>query len=439
MSAEVMTAGRERLTPVAASERVELIDVLRGFALLGILVVNFWGVSGDSVRAVDKIVSEGLDILVSDSFYPLFSFLFGLGFAVQLLRGRERGAGVVGVYLRRMLVLFLIGSFHAVIIWRGDILVDYAIAGLLLIPLHRLRDRWLLPIALLPLVLGLYGERVRSFAANIGGGPRAAEIAELRTITRFERKRDHNNVDQRMAAKTGVGRAESFAAAVALRWHAYAAGVRSNLSRNFVLNEIICFFILGLIVGRRRILQEAERHRQALAWTMGVTAAVAIAGGLVAYLVEPEAQPLERLGWYASDYGTTAFYIAAISLAFISLPRAAARLRIFAAPGKIGLTNYLMASVVMTMLFSRYGAGLREPTTTIWVLMNLAFFFGVQVPFSRWWVAHFRFGPAEWLWRSVTYGARQPMRLEASAPAADRAAGGVNPSPSPSTSGSIGR
>ncbi len=391
----------------------ELIDVLRGFALLGILVVNFEGVSGDSVGAVDKVVRKGLDILVSSSFYPLFSLLFGLGFAVQLLRARERGTGVVGVYLRRMLVLFLIGSFHAVIIWRGDILVDYAIVGLLLIPLHRLRDRWLLPIALLPLVLGLYGEHVRSFAANIGGGQRAAEMTELRWVARFERTRAINNVDERMAAKAGVGRAESFTAAVAVRWHTYAAGVRNNLSRNFFLNDIICFFILGLVVGRRRILQEAERHRQLLAWTAGVAAAVAIAGGLVAYLVEPEAQPVRRLSWYASDYGTTAFYITAISLAFISLPRVAARLRIFAAPGKIGLTNYLMASVVMTILFSRYGAGLREPTTTIWVLMNLAFFFGVQVPFSRWWVARFRFGPAEWLWRSLTYGARQPMQLEA--------------------------
>ena len=129
------------LTPVASSERVELIDILRGFALLGILTVNFWGTSGESVRRLDLILSKTLDIVVSASFYPLFSFLFGLGFAVQLQRARARGAGIVLTYLRRMLALFLIGSFHAIVIWDGDILTWYALFGLVLIPLHRLSDR----------------------------------------------------------------------------------------------------------------------------------------------------------------------------------------------------------------------------------------------------------------------------------------------------------
>jgi hypothetical protein len=126
---------------------VELIDILRGFALLGILTVNFWGWSGESARSLDRIVSLVLDIAVSSSFYPLFSFLFGLGFAVQLLRARERGAGISALYLRRMLALFLIGAFHAIVVWQGDILVSYSLIGILLILLHRLSDRWLLTIA----------------------------------------------------------------------------------------------------------------------------------------------------------------------------------------------------------------------------------------------------------------------------------------------------
>lgn len=70
---------------------------------------------------------------------------------------------------------------------------------------------------------------------------------------------------------------------------------------------------------------------------------------------------------------------------------------------------------MMTLVFSRYGLGLQDPPTSVWVLINLMFFMAVQIPFSLWWVARFRFGPAEWVWRSMTYGERQPMRIRESA------------------------
>jgi uncharacterized protein len=76
----------------------------------------------------------------------------------------------------------------------------------------------------------------------------------------------------------------------------------------------------------------------------------------------------------------------------------------------MALTNYLMQSVVMTAMSATYGFGW-EPSTTVWVGINTAFFFAVQVPLSRWWLARFKYGPAEWLWRSLTYGRAQPFRL----------------------------
>lgn len=414
---DAMAVNRERLGPVAANERVALIDILRGFALLGILVVNFWGSSGDAANRLDKVVSDVLDIAVSSSFYPLFSFLFGLGFAMQLLRARERGAGVVDLYLRRMLALFLIGSFHAIVIWNGDILVLYAVLGLLLIPLHRLRDRWLWPIVAIPLVLGLWEPQVRAFTAGLSGAD-AAEVTYLRNMEHGWRPFGLDNITERYEADPTATRVEAFRSAISMRWLQYAGAVRNRFSRNFFLNDVLAFFVMGLIVGRRRILQEASRHKRALAIAAAVGLAACVAGTLVKYVVEPENRVLDRLGSYGNDYGATVFYIAGLALAVTSWSRVAAFLRPLGAVGQIGLTNYLIQSTVMTLVFTRYGMGLREPSTAMWVLINLTFFVAVQIPLSRWWIARFRFGPAEWVWRSMTYGERQPMRIRAPAPVA---------------------
>lgn len=397
------------LSPVASDERVELIDILRGFALLGILVVNFWGSSGQASSSFDRAVSEGLDIAVSSSFYPLFSFLFGLGFAVQLLRARERGAGVLRVYVRRLLALFLIGAFHAIVVWSGDILVNYALLGFLLVPLHRVRDRWLLPLALLPLVLNLWGPRMQALSWRIGGEAAAVQEA-LRAPTENQRNRIIGNISQRYELDSAATRTQAFTSSLEARWRNFAREVRQVMSRRSFFSDILAFFLLGFIVGRRAVLQNASRHRKALTWTAATSLTGVVIANVIIYFVEPKDRFANAVLWSTADYGVTLFYISGIALAVTFGSRIAGALRIFAAPGRAGLTNYLLQSVVMTMLFSRYGAGLDEPATSIWLALNFAFFFAVQVPLSKWWLTRFRYGPAEWVWRSMTYGALQPMR-----------------------------
>ncbi len=423
---DVASGERARLSPVSASDRVELIDILRGFALLGILTVNFWGSSGEGVRRLDRIVSEALDIAVSSSFYPLFSFLFGLGFAVQLVRARERGAGVVTVYVRRMLALFLIGAFHAIVIWNGDILVNYALLGLVLIPLHRLPDRWLLVLAAVPLIAGLWGPVVRGFLGRIGG-ERAAEQTLLSDIAVSERTRAVSLLSNRYELDSTATRVASFNSSITARWRQFQSTVRRLLSRFSLLDDVPAFFLIGFVVGRRRILQEAAQHRKGLRRAAVIGLIAAVAGTLVVYVVEPTSRVVDSLAWSLSDYGATLFYISAISLGVTFVPAIARAFRRFAAAGRIGLTNYLLQSVAMTLLFSHYGASLKQPSTAIWLVINLVFFFAVQIPLSRWWIRRFRFGPAEWVWRSLTYGSPQPMRLAGAA----SAAAGVLSSPAP--------
>ena len=149
------------LQPVARGERLELLDALRGFALLGILMVNFWGPPGTAMPALDAFIGDVLGALVDSSIYPLYSFLFGLGFALQLERAQRRGRPTAHLYLRRMIVLFLIGTVHALFIWEGDILVTYALTGLLLIPLHKLSQRGVLALVFVLALLNLNRDSVR--------------------------------------------------------------------------------------------------------------------------------------------------------------------------------------------------------------------------------------------------------------------------------------
>lgn len=129
--------------PVAPDERIQLIDILRGFALFGILLVNLelfsYPVqqlllgSGELMTPADRLAAWGIQVLAESKFYPIFAFLIGLGFALQVQRSETRGTHFVPLYLRRLLVLFLIGLAHAALIWVGDILVLYAVLGAILL------------------------------------------------------------------------------------------------------------------------------------------------------------------------------------------------------------------------------------------------------------------------------------------------------------------
>jgi len=136
-----------------------------------------------------------------------------------------------------------------------------------------------------------------------------------------------------------------------------------------------------------------------------------VIGAVVVYWVEPESRYVESFAYALSDYGTTVFYVSTIAQGVTFVPAFARAFHRFAPAGRIGLTNYLLQSITMTVLFSHYGLSLKAPSTSIWLAINLAFFFAVQLPVSRWYVQRFRFGPAEWVWRSLTYGRMQPMRL----------------------------
>jgi uncharacterized protein len=399
-----MSAHAMPLQPVREHDRAELIDVLRGFALLGILLVNFWGATGTTFPAVDEAVGKVLEYAVSGSFYPLFSFLFGLGFGIQLLRAQQRGTGAMHLYLRRMLVLFLIGTAHAVVIWSGDILVSYAMIGLLLVPMGRLPMRGLAALILILAAVQLSSDRINTFVNDRTG--HSENQRELLNMARSEAAA----VENQLRRRTDDGET-TLANAVAIRWIGYARNMEGSTRwQRYLYSDILLLFLIGMFVGRKRYLEDARQHRRGLLAAL-VVAAVAVGAGHVYDHFKPGwAEELNMLSWWFMDKGVTLLYVSGIALLFTTAHRATRALRIFAAPGRMALTNYLSQSLVMTLLFVPYGAGLTPLTTTAQLAFSLAFFFLLQVPVSRWWMSRYTYGPVEWLWRSLSYGAAQPMR-----------------------------
>lgn len=425
--ARVAKVATDPLSPVAVAERLDVLDVLRGFALFGVLFANtLWFLSGYGelereaalrlpTAAIDPMVLALETFLVVDKFISIFCFLFGVGFALQMRRASERGADVRRLYVRRMLWLFLFGVAHAVLIFYGDILHLYAVLGLLLIGWVSRRERtivvWglafalLVPVALRTLLWGL--------PFLTAGAIDPAAVFEARWNA---------------AAALHVAFAHGSYADVI---RANVADVWAWLSTDDALMKGVGSFgkiLLGFWAGSTGILARAGsssakagpsdsavtlmRHGFVWGLALGVTCQGVLLADDFLPALEPESW-IAAVGrtalWHAGVLALAASYVCAIVLLF-RRPAWRRALHIFAPVGRMALTNYLGQSVICVLLF--YGVGLGwygrvGPTAALGVSLGV---FVVQTLVSSWWLRLFQFGPAEWAWRSLTYGRSQPFR-----------------------------
>ncbi len=411
-----------QVAPVAASERIQLLDVLRGFALFGVLVANLlWVATNESVSreqmsalstaAIDRVSFYLVHFFIDWKFYTLFSFLFGLGFSVQMSRAAERGGDAKRTYLRRLLVLLAIGLAHAFLLWYGDILSFYALLGFLLFFCRNISTRKLLVLSALLILLPqtlLQTMPLLAGHAEPSAAERAAEEAEEHTL------REH-----RFRVYTYGTYPEVVAEHVAFYFSNWGLTLYFSAS-------IFGKFLLGLLAGRLRLFHDPERHlhvfRRMLTWGL----AVGVVGNSVFVLHEwlerndilPDTSVLVLATSWITDLGfvgLAAFYAAAIAL-LLRKPAWRARLSHLAPVGRMALTNYLTHSLIYAFLFYGYGIGLgllgKVGSTTCLLLGILVY--ALQIIFSRWWLCHWAFGPMEWLWRSLTYGKLQRMKLKSS-------------------------
>jgi uncharacterized protein len=407
--------------PTRAADRIELIDAVRGFALYGVLLANLIWVSQEvalapaqvdamPTAAIDKVVRYGVQFFIDWKFYTLFSFLFGLGFSVQLLRGERRGAAIVPLYMRRLGVLLGIGLVHGYLFWYGDVLHLYALLGFLLILFRGRSDRVLLGAGIgLAVVLPAVVVIAQTLAdpKPPSPGPDAEELKEI--AARFQA---FNSSDYVAILKENAK---------------HAVGLWTSGFAVHFLPSILGKFLLGFYVGRRRLLEEPEAHlplfRRLLVWGL-VFGMVGNAIWVWAYSVTHSGAVSRSSPWilaselpvYFGLVAMAAFYLSALVLLWRN-PSWRRRLSYLAPVGRMALTNYLTHSLVYLVLFYGFGVGLLGRVGATRCLAISLAVFAAQIVFSHWWLRRFRFGPAEWLWRSLTYGARQPMSL-ATAPLA---------------------
>ncbi|WP_245979122.1 DUF418 domain-containing protein [Solilutibacter pythonis] len=388
--------------PTPPQTRVAALDVVRGFALFGIFLMNIEGMADTLARSqggidlsldgIDRQVDALIYVLVQGKFYTLFSFLFGIGFALLA----ERVETVV--YLRRLALLGVIGLLHATLVWPGDVLLSYALVGLLL-PLFREGSaRWLwrfglvfYGVALAMLVWGLW------LLIGPGGAGAGDSLAEIRAAT--------------MAAQASAYGEGSFRVATGQRlWDLLV--VMFGLVQIGPL--LFGMFLLGMAWVKRGAIADIAGHwldyRRMAMFGLGLGLPLMV---LAAWLA-PDIGDIAHwrgiagilLAWVAQLWMCLG-YFAAIVLLFHRHPSALSWL---APAGRMALTIYLLQSLISTWIFYGYGLGWFGQLPRAWQPLYVLAVFAVLVAFSHVWFAHFRHGPLEWLWRWGTYGVRPPMR-----------------------------
>jgi uncharacterized protein len=397
--------------PVAPASRIVEVDMVRGFALFGVLLVNLYGFGADSIAwnsPIDQLAFALTRVFFELKSWTLFSILFGFGFALQLQRADAGGFRILPAYLRRLAVLFALGAAHA-LLYDGDILMLYAELGLGLFVVRRLPTRGLLLVA-----IGLMLAFPLARLASIGGPP--AGMQEIESVAESRARLER-------AQHTHVYATGSLAEVAADNASAIPADPLEDVKSLESGLAVFAMFLLGLSIGRSGVLRNIPAHvapmARVRAWglTFGLAAmaaerVLAATAGYAVYRPQQAGQGVQLAGDLLLAFGSPALalgYAAMLVLAAQTL-RGRAALAPLAGVGRLALTVYLTQTLIFTTLFYGYGFGQVFRLGPVGVTALAVMIFGVQVVACQWWSRRFRFGPVEWLWRSLTYLKWQPLR-----------------------------
>ena len=395
--------------PVTSSERLFELDLVRGVALLGILVMNMPGFaasfySGSSgsdswIHWWDEWTATLRNVLFSGKFNGMFSLLFGIGFTIQLERLLERrGSQGLHIYLKRLAILFLFGAIHMLVFWTGDVLHMYALLGVLLVLMRNRSDATIIAliIALLlfPIANGAFKMIVRDpshldYLGQTFGAWVASNNAAYGRGSFIEAMHEH----MREA------------------WFLYTDSASIDYTLSFYV-QLTTTMLLGFLIGRHRIAQRIPELMPQIVkvhvWSfwLGIGSAVLLGYGESTVRPFPTSPQtiLVSLVYGFCRIALMTFYVTT----FVRLAqdeRWRSRFTPLAAVGRMPLTNYLLQTAIATTIFYGWGLGFwNQGGPLIWFVLALVIFFLVQMPLSVWWLARFQYGPMEYLWRYMTYG-----------------------------------
>ncbi len=451
------SAQRAAAQPVNADERISAIDVLRGVAVLGILLINIedFGLlhSNKSAAGTEWVgvyvpahfshqalaLWVALRALFEGKMRAIFSMLFGAGVVLLTSRLERRGDGTraADIYYRRTLWLLAIGVAHAYLLWEGDILYSYAICGLFLFPFRRLAPRRLILLGTLALAIALpraaalaihRGDlRARAAAASAA---RAADQpltkAQEDALSDWEEITDDYQPDDEDLRKANADYHAGYGH-LFLRRAQLVRYVESSDFYGWAFFDSIGMMLMGMGLLQLGVFSAARSRRfyttmVAVGYGLGLPLAAATAYGFYVNRFDPV-----KVVWLTTAYDPARVAVAFGHIGVVMLvvkSRSLAWLtRSLADVGRMALTSYIGATLICTTLFNGYGFGLFGSLRRHQLYLVVLAIWTAQLAGSRLWLRRFHFGPLEWLWRSLTYWRRQPLARSHGVDAVARGAG----------------
>lgn len=391
------------LAPTGGTARIISLDAMRGIAILGIYLVNMLSFHSPYMfinpleywdHGIDRYFYIFIDIFAQASFYPLFSMLFGYGLMLMKERSEAKGKTFYPFVIRRLFFLLCIGIVHAFLIWPGDILITYATIGFLALFFLRLTGKALLATGLLMYIIPNLFLGLLLTAADFSGMDASSAMFS----------------DDQTKNALQVYSSGTFAEITEMR--AWEWKEANNITTAPILVfSILPLFLIGAGLAKVQWLTKIKMYRKKF---ILFSVAAFIAGLLI--------KLLPYYGWegYSTEFfqdffGGPLLAAAYGSLTALAVHSQAGNTGVFASVGRMAMTNYLLQSLVSTLIFYGYGAGLYGSVSLVTGTGLAVAVYIVQAALSRYWLKKFYFGPVEWLWRSITYMKFQRMRKEATA------------------------
>lgn len=380
--------------------RIISLDMMRGFAILGIFLVNMLSFHSPMLYidpfswwdgAADKAIYMGIDVFVQGSFYPLFSFLFGYGLVLMYESMVSKGLSFYPIVFRRLFMLLAIGIVHALFIWHGDILINYALLGIVFLLFLKFSGRglllsglliWFLPnllLSLLFIVAALFapGDEISVYDPYLA--EQSVEVYQQGSYVEILKQRVED-------------------------WYA----VNNPLNSVFMLFSIFPFFLMGGGFAKLKWLERVRELKRPLLISFILLLIIGLLLKFTPYIIG------DNIAWeYIQDsFGGPLVAIAYVFGMALWAERSPTNkfLMALAPVGKTSMSNYLLQSILLTLIFYSYGLGLYGQISVLTGTIFVILIFGLQIFLSYYWLKNHPYGPIEWLWRSVTYNKKQKWR-----------------------------
>ncbi|MFD1413772.1 DUF418 domain-containing protein [Oceanobacillus jeddahense] len=389
-------------TPASTTKRIGELDLIRGMALLGILIANMQIFSypylytsiidaGWWQNAWDQTALWFIYLFVEQKFFTIFSFLFGLGFMIFLQRAKHKTDRPIRLYVRRLLFLFVLGLIHTYLIWSGDILLPYALLGFLLIFFYHKSAKTMLTWAVGLLVASCLFMIIQTFLFDNFMAARAPSVLVIENLIQ----------DSVHAYSQGT-----YMDMLIQRLLDSDFGMEFNI---FMMPMILAMFLFGAYAGKKELFRNLNQHRTGIKkmwrWSFIIGTVFLIVQVVLRTQVDAQNSGYNMahiIGVLISAPALCFFYITSVLL-LLQRDIWQRLLRPLKAVGRMALTNYLLQTVVCTLIFYSYGFGMYGKLGPALGVVLAFIIFGIQIIASNLWLKHFKFGPMEWIWRSFTY------------------------------------